>query len=180
VAIRIRAEFAEAQAALGTALCAQGRFDEGISHLQRATTIAPQFSGAQQSLGEAYASQGRMALAVEHYERALELRPDDVMLLNRIGWILATDPSDALRNGRRALTLAERAVQLTGRRDAASLDTLAVAKAELGRTSEAVATGREALAVATQRGERDYVVELGERLKVFEAGHPFRQHPRAP
>jgi hypothetical protein len=37
-----------------------------------------------------------MALAVAHYERALALRADDVMLLNRIAWILATDPSDPL------------------------------------------------------------------------------------
>jgi hypothetical protein len=66
---------------------------------------------------------------------------------------------------------------LTGRRDAASLDTLAVAQAELGRTTEAAATGREALAVATERAERDYILELRERLKVFEAGQPFRQQP---
>ncbi len=174
-AVEIDPRYAEAQAGLGVALAAQGRYDEGIAHLLTATTIAPRFSAAEQSLGEAYAASGRMREAVTHYERALEQRPDDVVLLNRIGWILATDASESLRDGRRALALAERAVGLTRRGDVTSLDTLAVAQAELGRFQDAVSTSREALEVARRKGERDIVPELERRLALFQASQPFRQ-----
>jgi tetratricopeptide (TPR) repeat protein/uncharacterized membrane protein len=175
VAVDIDPRYAEAQAGLGVALAAQGRYEEGIAHLRMATTIAPGFSAAQQSLGEAYAASGRMQDAVTHYARALEQRADDVVLLNRIGWILATDASESLRDGKRALTLAERAVALTNRDDVTSLDTLAAAQAELGRFPDAAATCREALEVARRKGERDIVPELEQRLALYQSGQPFRQ-----
>ena len=111
----MKPDLAEAQAALGVALCARHALDEGIGHLQKAVAIEPGYAAAHQDLGEAYASQGRFELASTHYLRALEQRPDDVTLLNRAAWILATASDAGVRNGTRALAFAERAARLTRR-----------------------------------------------------------------
>ena len=175
VALEVQPRYAEAEEALGIALCAQGRVDEGIEHLKAALAIEPRFRAAEQSLGEAYASRGRMELAVEHYSRALELGGgDDTTLLNRIGWILATDPREEIRDGMRALALATQATAQTGRTDATSLDTLAAAQAELERFPDAAATAAEALALARGRGMREYVPELELRLLLYREKRPFR------
>ena len=98
---------------LGVVLVAQRRFDEGMPHLRAAFELAPDNAEVNRNLGEAYAAQGAMAEAVRHYDAALRVRPDDVMLLNRVGWILATTTTEGLRDGSRARDLAEHAVQLT-------------------------------------------------------------------
>ena len=58
------------------------------------------------------------------------------MVMNRIGWILATDAEDSIRDGARALSSGLRATALTRELDATSLDTLAAAQAEMGRVAE--------------------------------------------
>ncbi|HEY3232961.1 MAG TPA: tetratricopeptide repeat protein [Roseiflexaceae bacterium] len=174
-AVRVRPDFAEAHANLGIALCARGAFDEGIAHLQRAVAIQPDYWQAYQDLGEAFASQGRFAPAISSYAKALEGRTNDVMLLNRIAWILATSSDADLRDGVRAATLAERAVRLTNREDAASLDSLAAAYAELGRYGDASTTAGEALALARKKGDPAIAPELESRLALYQAHRPFRE-----
>src|SRR6185436_4880823 len=99
-------------------------------HLQRATLLRPDYAAAHRNLGENYALQHRMAEAAAQYSKALEFLPDDVSLLNRAAWILATANEDSARNGTKARLFAERAVGLTHRQDAASLDSLAAGPAE--------------------------------------------------
>jgi len=180
VAVDLNPEFAEAQANLGVALCAQGSFGEGIAHLQRAVEIQPDYASAYRNMAEAYASQGQMAAAVSNYAKALSFRPNDVDLLNRIAWILATTDVPALRDGPRALQLAERATRLTNRQEVISLDTLAAALAELDRFEAAVTTAREALDLARSRGESAIVPELEDRLRLYRSGRRFRQAVRQP
>ena len=166
-AVAIDPAFASAQGNLGVALCRTGRCEEGVGHLQRALTIDPAATRAHRDLAEAYASLGRNREAATHFLKALERAPDDVFLLNRAGWILATAPEADVRDGRRALTLAERAVQVTARRDEISLDTLAAALAELGRFADAATAGADALAIARQRGNTQIIPELEQRLALY-------------
>ena len=70
------------------------------------------------------------------FEHALDLLPDgraSRYLMTRVAWLLATSPDDAVRDGAKAVTLAERAVALTSRRDASALDALGAVYAETGR-----------------------------------------------
>jgi Tfp pilus assembly protein PilF len=175
VAIGIDPDYPEALANLGAALCAQDRLDEGIVHLQRAIAIQPDYAAAYQNLGEAYGSQGRLGPAADAFARALKGKPDDVMLLNRRAWILATAHDDSVRNGREAVALAERAVALTNRRDAASLDTLAAAYAEVDRFDAAEATGGAALALAREGSDQAMVPELEQRLEAYRRREKIRE-----
>jgi Tfp pilus assembly protein PilF len=175
VAVAEQPNLAEAQADLGVSLCGQRKCGEGIEHLQRAIAIDPSYGAAHHDLAEAYASQGRLGPAVAQYSTALALDPDNVMLLNRTAWILATAADDRLRDGARAVDLAEKAVRLTGRQDAISLDTLAAADAESGHFDAALAAGEAALRLARASGDRAIVPELEERLALYRARQKFRQ-----
>ena len=85
--------FAAAEANLGVALSAQGQLDDGAVHLERALVLRPEFAEAHRNLGENYAMRGRMKEAAVAYDSALKRLPDDVRLLNRLGWIPRETPN---------------------------------------------------------------------------------------
>ena len=159
---------------LGAALASMQQFDEAIPQFERALALDSRADGAAANLGEAYAAMGRFDRAVAAFETAVNQTPDNPFLLNRLGWILATSPEAALRDGTRAVALAERATQLTGRQDPISLDTLAAALAETTRFDEAVRVGEEArrLALASRQ---ELLPELDQRLARYRARQPFRE-----
>jgi Tfp pilus assembly protein PilF len=174
-AVRLRETSAPAHGNLGAVLCALGQTDEGIQHLERALALDPEYTTAYGNLGEAYASEGQRAMAAQYFTRAVDAAPDNPFLLNRLGWLLATSPEEGVRNGSRAVEVAQRAVSITARQDVMSLETLAAAYAEVERFDEAVATEREALSLADRQGNRDLVPELATRVSLFE----MRQKARA-
>jgi tetratricopeptide (TPR) repeat protein len=175
VAVARNRSFAEAEANLGAALSAQRKLDEGAAHLERALVLRPEFAEASRNLGENYAMRGLMREAVSAYGEALDRLPDDVRLLNRIGWILATSGNDEVRDGARARSLAERAVALTEGRDPLSLDTLGAALAEVGAFEQAHAITLRALSLAVQQGNPQLERDLRLRLGRYSAGQPFRE-----
>ena len=152
----------------GIALLQLGRVDEGLAALQRARAIDPDDAKTLQNIGEAHGSRGDLRSALAAFLDAARLAPDDPFILNRAGWILATAEDPSLRDGGRALQLASRAVEVTGRRDVTSLDTLAAAHAALGQFDRAVAAGSEALDLARRTGDAAMLPELRQRLAYYQ------------
>lgn len=74
--------------------------------------------------------------AIDDYEEAIRIRPNYVDALNGLAWATATCVDRRLRNGRRALEAAERAMTLTGWKGK-GWDTLAAAYAANDRFEEA-------------------------------------------
>jgi Flp pilus assembly protein TadD len=173
VAVEEQPSFAEAHANLGVALAGQRRLDEAAGHLRTAVRLRPDYSDAHRNLGEAYALQGRLGDALGHYMKALEYQPDDVGLLNRASWIMATARDASIRDGARARALAERAVQLSRRLDADALDSLAAALAETGAFAPAAATAREAAEVAGRQGNAALAQGATRRMQLYASGRPF-------
>jgi tetratricopeptide (TPR) repeat protein len=60
---------------LGSLLCADGRFAEGLALLHKATRLRPGFADAWYNIGHAYERQGRRPEARAAYERALASDP---------------------------------------------------------------------------------------------------------
>src|SRR5206468_1897111 len=87
--------------------------------------------------GKITEARGLFREAVERYGRAGE--HGDVGALGGAAWLLATCPDPEVRDGPRAIELAERAVEATHRNDANLLDTLAAAYAAAGDFVKAVA-----------------------------------------
>jgi len=132
------------------------------------------------SIALSHVSRREYAAAVRAYEDAIHMKPESSDLArsrprrwvqNNLAWLLATVPDSAVRDGARALALAEQLVAWR-RDDAAYLDTFAAAYAELGRFDDAVKTQRAAVARLGRGALRD---EYRRHLKSYEEGKPWRE-----
>jgi Flp pilus assembly protein TadD len=92
---------------------------------------------------------------------------------NNLAWLLATCPQAALRNGGKAVELAQRANQITGGGNAVILCTLAAACAEAGRFPEAAATAQRALQLARSQSNQPLADELQMQINLYQAGIPY-------
>jgi serine/threonine protein kinase len=104
----------------------------------------------------------------ECYRRCAE--EGDVVALNGLAWMLATCEDQSIRNGPRAVSLAERAVEATLRREPNKLDTLAAAYVQAGQFNLAVRAQREALDLMTNGIIKE---AFRERLKAYESRQAF-------
>jgi peroxiredoxin len=138
---------------------------------QHRATLRPHkdFVGMAGALGDKLAA-ARPAAAIAAYEAALEKAPDTAAVLNNLASVLVTASDRSLRNPGRALTIAEKAVALTGGRSAALLDTLAAAQAAGGDFQSAAATATRALETARATGEKDLLPALEKALRAYQAG----------
>ncbi len=170
--------------ARAAALLAPGSF-VGLGHIHEAGL------GVAQDIGEAMAwyrrgaeagfsrptlrlvrlllAQGQEDEASDWLERVLAAGTAEA--LNGYAWLRATSSAAGVRNGELALAQAQQAVALE--QNAAYLDTLAAAYAELGQFDEALATQREALALAA--GDEALVQELNRHLGAYAQGRPWRE-----
>ena len=73
---------------------------------------------------------------------------ENAIVLRQIAWALATDPSQARRDGETALKFAIRAIFLQGKENALTADALAAALAETGHFGEAQRTADRAVSLA--------------------------------
>jgi Flp pilus assembly protein TadD len=169
-----RPENARARNNYATALVAQGQFRGAEEQTRVAVRVDPSSVEAQQTLGVALCAQSRCDEGLPHLEAAAALAPSSPDVQRNLGEAYGSRGAMAmavrhLRAGARV-----EAVQLTGRQDVESLDTLAAAYAEIGRFAEALAAASAALALAPAR-EPAIVPELEQRLALYRAGRPFRQ-----
>ena len=119
-----------------------GRHAEALEDITRALELRPGHLGDLHNRGVVLTALGREAEAIRDYESVLARDPSSAGTLNNLAWILATARDPALRDCKRALSLAERAV--AANRSGAWLDTLATAAAECGDFQRAVALEKEA------------------------------------
>ena len=175
-ALEIKPDFAEAHYNLGSALLKKGNVDEAIAHCQKALQINPDSMEAHNNLGNAFRQMGRMDEAIVHYQKALQIKPDNAEVQNNLARVLATCPQASLRNGNKAVELAQRANQLTGDGNPVVLGTLAAAYAEAGRFPEAVKTAQRALQLAETQSNTALADAIRSQLKLYQAGIPFHLH----
>jgi tetratricopeptide (TPR) repeat protein len=130
---------------LGNILLRRGDSDAALRHVREALRLAPGFYVAHYNMAQVLSRRGEPAEAIQHLEEALRLRPDWAPALTDLAWLLATASDDSLRDGTRAIRLAERAADLTLRRDVATLDALAAAYAAAGLFDQALQASETAL-----------------------------------
>jgi tetratricopeptide (TPR) repeat protein len=177
-ALALNPNHTEAHNGLGGALLRNGRVDEAIEQYRLALAAEPGHALSHNGLATAFVQAGRMDQAIAHYEEALRLKPDLAGACNNLAWVLATYPDDRVRDGAKAVALAERADHLAGGRNPVYLATLAAAYAEAARFDDAVRTARRAIDLATARGQTALADQTRDRLELFENGRPFHDEPR--
>lgn len=144
-ALALDASNARARNGLASLLMAQGRLDEAARHLRRAIADTPPLVEAHHNLALVEQARGQHETAAKHFEEALRYGPDLPLVLADYAWMVATAPEADVRDGTRAVQLAERAARLGNRQDAHVLAALAAAYAEVGRFDEALHAVGEAL-----------------------------------
>jgi tetratricopeptide (TPR) repeat protein len=168
-------EYLDAHFNLGSAYIGDHKLQEAIDEWLTAVNMRPDFSIAHTNLGYAYFVEGDEKAALSHLRLALDGEPNSVSALTLAASLLATSEDAILRNGGEAVRLAERASQLTDRKDLAVLDTLSAAYAENARFDEASETEREALSKATSETNPAIISRLKAHLQEYLSGKPLRE-----
>jgi tetratricopeptide (TPR) repeat protein len=163
----------EASYNLGNAYLQKGNLEAAIAQYRRALDLNPNLTEAQSNLGNTLFQTGQTAEAIAHWQRAVELEPSNAAALNNLAWVLATCPTDSLRDGPRAVALAQQADQLTGGANPRVLRTLAAAYAETGKFADAVKTAQTALQLAATQGDAALSHDLESQVKLHQAGLPM-------
>ena len=121
-------------------------------------------------------STGQHSSAAELFEKILKKSPNDELILNNYSWLLSTSPMDSLRNGKRALELAEKACMISRYKKSYILSTLAAAYAELGDFDKAVEWSEKCVKLA-EKEEADRVDDLKKELEAYKNKQPYREIP---
>ncbi|MBS0203889.1 MAG: tetratricopeptide repeat protein [Planctomycetes bacterium] len=139
-------------------------FDEGI----RLDSLCPDIYTLR---GNAVYLRGDYSAAITDFTQAIKVNPRDHDAHNNLAWILATCPSDELRNGEKAVEHSEKACELSAFGAWYFVGTLAATYAEVGDFEEACRWAKESLRLAPEE-ERP---ACKERLKLYKSGQPYRE-----
>jgi arylsulfatase A-like enzyme len=174
--IELEPDSVEYRLTLARKLQEKGETEEAERRLREALALDTCSAKARLQLAE-------LMRAVTRYEEQLAVLEagDDscrerVIVTNGLAYALATSPRDSLRDGPRALRLAQAAVAETEGRHPDYIDTLAAAYAETGDFERAIAEQRRAIAMLEGHDLPEGVVESFQRhLAAFESGEPVRE-----
>jgi len=175
-AVELRPDYADGHYNLGSALLQEGRIDEAIAHWQKTVSLQPNDAEAHTTLGDALLRKGEIGQAIAHYEKALEIAPHSLLTLNNLAWALSTCPDASLRNGARAIELAQKADQLAGGQNPIFIRTLAAAYAENGRFNDAIETAQRALQLALAQDNFALASKLEKDLDLYRKFSPKRKN----
>ncbi len=170
---------------LAAALWAQGKTNEarvhsrlaGIIHARTTLRDYPFDVATHDELGVLLLQNNDPRGAIEQWEASLETDPNDGNAQNNLAWVLATYPDDSIRNGKKAVALAENAAKLPGGESPVVLRTLAAACAEAGRFSNAIDTAERAMKMATAQNNESLVQTLRHEIELYRAYQPYRETP---
>lgn len=123
---------------------------------------------------------GRLGPAIAELETLRKRAPAWLEPVNDLAWILATSPSEGIRDGARSVALAEFICRVSQRSNPNHLDTLAAALAETGSFDKAQAVAGEAIAKAEQKRDADLAARIKARRDLYQKGHSYRDQPRPP
>jgi tetratricopeptide (TPR) repeat protein len=173
--IEINNDFTSAHFNLANTYKSLGQIDKAIYHYEQTLRSEPEHGKAHYQLAISIKSSKRIEETVKHLNKAVELLPDSPLVLNELAWILATYPDDRIRDGQRALALAQRASEMTNNENLVILDTLASAYAEVGRYEEALKTIKKALSITSISTPKELSAHLRSQRNLFETGKPARE-----
>jgi len=172
-ALGLEPDFAQAYANRGEARVLKGDYARAIADCAQAIELDPTTGSAYLHRGVALGHQGEHEKAAADLKQAVTLDPLGWLAQERLAWLLATCPKDALRDGVAAVTLATQACEVTKWRRPRYLETLAAACAEAGRFADAVKWQKQAIeSPAYPQGE---LAAARKRLELYEAGKPHRE-----
>ncbi len=161
------------RAELGTVLFLGRMFDQACRQFEKSLDLDPSQPHTRVVFSKALAARGDFATAVAQLHQAMVAEPNNPSRANDLAWMLAVCPRDDVRDGAKAVQLAERACAVTGHRNPVFLSTLAAAYAETGKFPEAVATATKALGLVNPQ-DKHLAQTIRQHLDLYRAGKPHR------
>jgi tetratricopeptide (TPR) repeat protein len=148
-----------------------GRLREALSDYNRSVQIDPNNAAALVNRGDAYREQAIYGPAASDYKDAIKIDPKLGRGYLSASWLMATCPDQRYRDPDRAVSAAQKAVELDGDKDYRYLDTLAAALASAGRFDEAKATAEK----AAKRAPGKEAANIRKRVELYSDGRAFRE-----
>jgi tetratricopeptide (TPR) repeat protein len=183
-AIQFYPNFPDALNGLGVALVHKNQTDEAISQYREAIRLKPDYADAHYNLALALLDKNQTDEAMNQFKEAARLNPDyrpacinlgNIIDLNDQAWELAISPDAGIRDGARAVKLAEDACQQTHYQQTIMVGTLAAAYAEAGRFDEAITTGQKACALASELGQTNLLKRNQELITLYQAHRAYHE-----
>ncbi len=168
-----------AQANLGGLLAKQGRGEEALAHYQLALASDPQNPNTRHNQALLLARLGRVAEARREFEHVLRLQARHWPAQQQLAWLLAT--REDVRDGAAAVSHAQSALALAGKRPPMLLDVLAAAHAAQGNFPLAIQVAQEALTLL-QTGKQpqpELEAAIRTRLQTYQSQRPHTIAPPA-
>ena len=173
-AIAVTSDNDTAQADLADLLLRRGRVSESVFHSQEALRIRPGNADAHNTLGIALFQMGDLKDAVAHWKQSLEIQPGNMNAQTNLAWALATAPDASLRDGTKAVELAQNVTRRAGHPNAMVLRTLAASYAETGQFAEAIDIAQQAFQLASAQGNSALMADLQLNIASYRRELPLR------
>ena len=173
-AINLRPENAPAHDNLAKALLKKGQVTEAMVHYRKFLELEPANVEARNTLGTALIQQGHVREAIDQWQEALATQPENGNAASNLAWVFATCPADSIRDGARAVELAEKAFRISGGKIPMIHKVLAAAYAENGRFGDAIETAQRGAQLATSQGNPALAAELESNVALYQSGRPLR------
>ena len=176
-AIRLEPADAIAYYNRGNAWLDKQVFDKAIADLTTSIRLDPKYGGAYGARAGAWRIKRQFHKAIQDYSDLGQIQPDNITGHRELARLLATCRNPKIRDGKRALTEANRACELTQWKDSSCLDTLAAACAETGDFPTAVKWQVQAIQhhPSDQASVLDWGAGFEGRLANYKRGKPTRE-----
>lgn len=158
---------------LADTLLRLGRIEEAVEHFGHSLSLDPLIHAARYRQASALGRLSRWQEALSTIEDGFRIQPDDAKLTDTLARLLAACPVDTLRDGSRALKLAQRLN--AQQRTVISRETLAMAMAEEGHFPNALRLQEAALKALGSNERPEIKNRLQTNLALYRAGKPCRQ-----
>jgi Tfp pilus assembly protein PilF len=173
-AVDLRPDNSPAHENLAKGLLQKGQVTDALIHYRKLLELQPDNIEVHNIVGTVLTQQGRVGEGVEEWQKVLAIQPDNGNAMSNLAWVFATSPNQSLRDGHKAVELAEQALRLSGNRIPILFRTLAAAYAESGRFAEAIQTAQQGIELANSQGNSGLATELQGNIALYQERQPLR------
>ncbi len=173
-AVDLRPDNSPAHENLAKALLQKGQVADALVHYRKLLELQPDNIEVHNIVGTALIQQGHIREGVEEWQKVLAIQPDNGNAMSNLAWVFATSPDDSLRDGTKAVQLAEQALRISGHRIPIIFRTLAAAYAESGQFPEAIQAAQRGIQLANGQGNSGLATELQGNIGLYEEQRPLR------
>jgi protein O-mannosyl-transferase len=173
-AVDLRPDNSPAHENLAKALLQKGQVADALIHYRKLLQLQPDNIEVHNIVGTVLTQQDRVAEGVEEWEKVLAIQPDNGNAMSNLAWVFATSPDQSLRDGPKAVRLAEQALRISGGRIPILYRTLAAAYAESGEFSKAIQAAQLGIGLANSQGNPGLATELEGNIALYQEQKPLR------